>query len=1253
MIVLSLFAIQLKGQAQVYQHDFGTTAISTHPYTVAPGIINQYLSGSSWANANNEWTSFSGSAGQAITMLETGGTKTITLSFNVATGRQLAVTGFNFWRQRSSAGAQNWSMAINGTTVGSGSIPASGAPLSTTDPVAVSTPINGLTGTINVVITLTGASGNGNVRLDDFALFGSVTQTCTPPVIATISPASGPANTVVTINGTGFQAGSGTSSVTFNGVAATAVTVVSDTQIKATVPANATTGTILVTTNNCEGITPAFTVLQSNCPIVTPPTDIFISELFDQDGGTPGAIELFNPTPNTITFNGEYVLERYGTIGDPDPSGGYILTLIGSIAPNSTYLLNSGDIPCGITPITGFGGGINANDEFKLKKNGVVIDVAQAPGEIGYTVIRNANAPVPSATFNAADWTFDSTEDCSNLGIHSINSSVSYEITSNPVNDTVCENNPDTATFSVTASNATGAAYQWKMLNASGVWVNVTNNTTYSGATTATLTITNAPASLNGTQFYCQVTLASCTLVSNAATLTVSPAPAVATIAAPVQPTCTTTTGTITVTAPLGTGLTYSINGTDFQTSPVFNVGPGSYFITVQNAAGCTSVTTTATVINPVPAAPAVATIGTPVQPTCTTATGTITVTAPLGTGLTYSINGTDFQTSPVFNVGPGSYFITVQNAAGCTSVTTTATVINPVPAAPAVAIIAAPVQPTCTTATGTITITAPLGTGLTYSINGTDFQTNPVFNVGPGSYFITVQNAAGCTSVTTTATIINPAPGAPAVATIAAPVQPTCTTATGTITVTAPLGTGLTYSINGTDFQTSPVFNVGPGSYFITVQNAAGCTSVTTTATVITPAPGAPAVATIATPVQPTCTTATGTITVTAPLGTGLTYSINGTDFQTSPVFNVSPGSYFITVQNAAGCTSVTTTATVISPAPGAPAVATIAAPVQPTCTTATGTITVTAPLGTGLTYSINGTDFQTSPVFNVTPGSYFITVQNAAGCTSVTTTATVINPAPGAPAVATAITTPVTCTAQGSLTINAPLGAEYTYSINGTDFQTATTFNNLEAGSYTVTVMTTGGCTSVSAPFTVADQGGVIAVAGAEGCEQTISGKHYMLHALPDNGSFNANDAAYEWFDANGNLVSEDSSFDVTEYANENQLDVEDFPLTFTVDVTVNGGCSGTAQFTVNGTFCDIPKGISPNNDGFNDRFDISGMNARKLSIFNRYGKEVYTQGNYTNQWHGQSDSGDLPTGTYYYVIELPGETKTGWVYINRQEN
>src|SRR6185436_14342761 len=263
---------------------------------------------------------------------------------------------------------------------------------------------------------------------------------------------------------------------------------------------------------------------------------------------------------------------------------------------------------------------------------------------------------------------------------------------------------------------------------------------------------------------------------------------------------------------------------------------------------------------------------------------------------------------------------------------------------------------------TGTITVTAPLGAGLSYSIDGSDYtNTTGVFNgVAPGTYNVTVQNAAGCISSATTATI-NGAPAGPAAPTVTTADPATCTDVTGTITVTAPLGAGLSYSINGTDYtNTTGIFTgVAPGTYSVTVQNAAGCISSATTAT-INGAPTAPAAPTVTTIDPATCTDVTGTITVTAPLGAGLGYSINGTDYtNTTGIFTgVAPGTYNVTVQNAAGCISSATTAT-INGAPTAPAAPTVTTIDPATCTDVTGTITVTAPLGAGLSYSIDGSDY------------------------------------------------------------------------------------------------------------------------------------------------------------------------------------------------------------------------------------------------------------------------------------------------------
>jgi hypothetical protein len=86
----------------------------------------------------------------------------------------------------------------------------------------------------------------------------NVAAVLTQPGIQSFSPTSGPAGTVVTINGSGFT---GASSAWVGAAHNAAVQVVSDTQIKVTVPVGATTGAIGVFNASFAAFTPgAFTV---------------------------------------------------------------------------------------------------------------------------------------------------------------------------------------------------------------------------------------------------------------------------------------------------------------------------------------------------------------------------------------------------------------------------------------------------------------------------------------------------------------------------------------------------------------------------------------------------------------------------------------------------------------------------------------------------------------------------------------------------------------------------------------------------------------------------------------------------------------------------------------------------------------------------------------------------------------------------------------------------------------------------------
>ncbi len=106
-------------------------------------------------------------------------------------------------------------------------------------------------------------------------------------------------------------------------------------------------------------------------------------------------------------------------------------------------------------------------------------------------------------------------------------------------------------------------------------------------------------------------------------------------------------------------------------------------------------------------------------------------------------------------------------------------------------------------------------------------------------------------------------------------------------------------------------------------------------------------------------------------------------------------------------------------------------------------------------------------------------------------------------------------------------------------------------------------------------------------------------------------------------------------------------------TTDYIVEGtdinGCKNydTIQVRVDG----VPKvravdAIVPNGDDLNEFFYIEGLERypeNTLTIFNRWGEEVFTKKNYTNDWNGVNNNGNpLPEGTYFYMLRFKITTK-----------
>ncbi|HYM80621.1 MAG TPA: IPT/TIG domain-containing protein, partial [Candidatus Limnocylindria bacterium] len=123
-----------------------------------------------------------------------------------------------------------------------------------------------------------------------------VVQTASPPpLISSFAPASGPAGTEVTVDGSGFV---GVTGVTFNGVPASSFTVGTPIRLRATVPSGATTGRIAVVNGNGTGLSVSdFTVIQ-------PPTISFFAPQAGPIGGQVSVHGTGLASATAVTFNG-------------------------------------------------------------------------------------------------------------------------------------------------------------------------------------------------------------------------------------------------------------------------------------------------------------------------------------------------------------------------------------------------------------------------------------------------------------------------------------------------------------------------------------------------------------------------------------------------------------------------------------------------------------------------------------------------------------------------------------------------------------------------------------------------------------------------------------------------------------------------------------------------------------------------------------------------------------------------------------
>jgi len=263
------------------------------------------------------------------------------------------------------------------------------------------------------------------------------------------------------------------------------------------------------------------------------------------------------------------------------------------------------------------------------------------------------------------------------------------------------------------------------------------------------------------------------------------------------------------------------------------------------------------------------------------------------------------------------------------------------------------------------------------------------------------------------------------------------------------------------------------------------------------------------------------------------------------------------------------------------------------------------------------------------------YVTVKNSLGCAVVDSFTVDLRVAPTVgnitPSLIACAGIPVTLKAS-SVSGQGPF--TYTWEPGGATTDSINILNPDSSTSYTVTV--SNGCKTNRVVTVTPNNPNMIAC-----CNQTLLIEHdtTILFAGPDT-------LKYQWLNANEVTCLNPPLCDSVKVTPK-------VTTTYTVIGTDRLGCESVQLITVvidvpcfNLT---IPNVITPNYPGPYGKDNVlyiktENIDAWTMTIFDRWGKEIYTSNNQYQYWNGNTESGDKALdGVYYYVIDATCQSKT----------
>jgi hypothetical protein len=346
----------------------------------------------------------------------------------------------------------------------------------------------------------------------------------------------------------------------------------------------------------------------------------------------------------------------------------------------------------------------------------------------------------------------------------------------------------------------------------------------------------------------------------------------------------------------------------------------------------------------------------------------------------------------------------------------------------------------------GGASITTTGGTGTVNYLWSNGATTNAISGVGAGQYPCVLTDINGCPA---TVSVIVPSLSNLTVTATAQNV--TCGgQATGSVALTASQGIEpYTYSWANNQGTTAALNNIPAGTYECTVTDATGCIVIISNTLL-----ELSNLAAVANGTDVLCNSAqTGNLEISAANGVApYAYQWLGTANTSTYVTSVGPGTYTCVVTDGLGCTDTVVTVLAVSN------LSATASASNPLCSgTNTGSVTVVASGGTGpYAYDWAGSTASNTVLSGLGEGSYSVVVTDAYGC-STSASATVNEPTAWS---VSAAVTPAVFGTDGAidLTVSGATGP-YTYSWDNN--ATTQDLNNIDGGTYVVTITDSLGCT------------------------------------------------------------------------------------------------------------------------------------------------------------------------------------------------